>query len=528
MWKILGFLVLLSSVFPHLVAAKSLTPLEKALQAIAQKEKQTVQAQGTTPTVKPRFWKPNEQNGNSPEAQENSDTAQSALILEKVMTMAKGIYPCGVSKTADPMAVDPFGLTATATAETITLTWSNTGTAYKEFVGYWVRKAITDETMCAAGNTPQAKASYLDASVKAKTQYIYQVTALDSKGQTLVASWPVVMQLAPPVPPEVPAEIKSTVHEERVQLQWKKAKRTSHDVQGYLIYRSLPGEKEKVCLTNSPVAKAEYYDDTGTTKILYEYQIATVDNRGQTSAVSTTVTAFARSRSRNGLILMSTAYRGMGRTDTGFTGDLQFAYYIGTLYGKQDEELSPLALYLDPISLWLLTGDVKFTFITEEHFPVAVAAGGKGGVLLFAGQQSASGGSFTFSEKSELDYIWGAYTGLSKSIGDFGIHGGYLFGSMGDPIFYLSKYMRHEENERTRNVFYAGFDFPIIRRMNAALEIMYPVNAKLESDQHPVLVNLHIDRLFNFDISYLRWDQGWAFLGYFNIRFTVYPGEWNK
>jgi hypothetical protein len=525
MWRVLGLVVLFCAVVSQLAVAKPLTPLEKAMKAIAEKENQTEQAQGTTPTAKTYFWMP----GQSSDTQGNSATAQPALTVEHVMTMAKGIYPCGVSTTADPLAVDPFALTSTATAEFIRLSWSNTGTAYKTFGGYLIHKAIAEETMCAAINTPQATASYQDATVTAKTKYVYQVTALDTKGQTLVASWPIVTQLAPSVPPDVPTELKTSVREERLQLQWKPVKRTSHDVQGYLIYRSKPNEKIKDSLNNSPVAKAEYYDSSGKLGELYEYQIATVDTRGQTSAVSTTVTGFARPRSRNGLVLMSTAYRGMGLTkDVGFTGDMQFTYYIGTLYGEQDEELSPLGLYLDPISLWLLTADLKYTFFTEEHFPVAAAAGGKGGALLFAGQQSSSSGTFSFSEKSELDYIWGAYASLSRSFGDLGIHGGYLFGSMGDPIYYLSKFMRYEENERTRNLFFAGVDFPITRRMNVALEIMYPLNANLESDQHPVLVNLHVDRLLNFDISYLHWDQGWAFLGYFNIRFTVYPSDWKK
>ncbi|MBN1595897.1 hypothetical protein JW933_08230, partial [candidate division FCPU426 bacterium] len=279
-------------------------------------------------------------------------------------------------------------------------------------------------------------------------------------------------------------------------------------------------------LTNSPVAKNEYYDETGEVGKTYLYQVAAVDSWGITGAASTSVTGYARPRSRNGLVLMSTGYRGMGRRDTGLNFDMQFTYYIGTLYGEQSEDLSPLPLYLDPISVWLLSGDAKYTFIDEDHFPLTAAVGGKSSILLFAGQQSSSSGSFTFSEKSEVDYVWGGYLGLSRSLGEVGVHAGYVFGSMGDPIFYLSKYMLYGEAERTRNLFYCGVDFPIVRRMNVAMEVVYPLDATLQSQQHPVLVNLHVDRLFNFDIAYLHWDQGWAFLGYFNIRFTLFPSAW--
>jgi len=525
------------------VLARELTPIEKALRALGQKEKQSYQAVGTTPTAQAQFCLPDCLSGNTQtafsaqiiDAGTNSVTVTHAGISSSgntenaQMVLPGGIYPS--QETALDTAgetSDAFGLTASATAEIITLFWSNTGTAYQDFAGYLICKAEIGQKMFPLNNTPQAFVTYQDATVTAKTQYIYQVSALDAKGATLVASRPVLVSLLPSLLPNIPQELKATTQEERVLLKWKKAVKTSHDIGGYLVFRSLPPKENWTCLTRIPVTKEEYYDETGVPGVQYNYQVVTVDTRGHTSAASASVVGLARPRSRNGLILMSTAYRGMGLANTGFTGDLQFTYYIGTLYGEQNEELSPLPLYLDPISLWLLSADIKYTFLTESQLPLAVAAGAKGSILLFAGQQSTSAGSFTFSEKSELDYVWGGYMSLSRSFGDYGIHGGYLLGSVGDPIFYLSKYMRYGETERTRNLFYIGMDFPIVHRMNAAWEILYPLDTALISKQHPILLNFHIDRLFNFDISYLHWDQGWAFLGYFNIRFTLYPGAWNN
>jgi hypothetical protein len=87
-------------------------------------------------------------------------------------------------------------------------------------------------------------------------------------------------------------------------------------------------------------------------------------------------------------------------------------------------------------------------------------------------------------------------------------------------MYYLSKYL---EPSSTNSLVYAGLDFPIVRRMNMAVEVLYPMANSGQASQHPIVVNTHIDRLFNFDVSYLHWDQGWALLGYFNLRFTLFP-----
>jgi hypothetical protein len=249
--------------------------------------------------------------------------------------------------------------------------------------------------------------------------------------------------------------------------------------------------------------------------------VATVDAWGVTGEAGTTVSAYARERSRSGLVLMYTAYRGLGRKDQGFNGDMQFTYFIGTLYGDQSKELSAEPLYLDPISLWLLTADLKYTALTDPAYPVALAVGAKGSLALFAGQQNSTGGSFTFTQKSTFTTLWGSYLALSRSFGNLGVHTGYLAGTEGNVLYYLSKYLQPSP---TDGLVYAGLDFPLIRRMNVALEVLYPTASGMVS-QHPLVINTHVDRLFNFDISYLHWDQGWALLGYFNLRFTLYPGS---
>jgi hypothetical protein len=432
--------------------------------------------------------------------------------------------PAAPSKTLAPP--DPLALTLTATADDLALSWSNTATAYTGFKQYLLLKRnLTRESLPPVLFTT-ASNFYRDATVTPKEVYAYQVAALDAAGTTLLAAVPLLSttvqgQLSPYQPPNPPLEVELTPEEERIKLRWKPPSFSQHPVAAYQVFRAASPEDAGDLINIRPLEKTEFADESGEIGRTYFYTVRALDAVGLTSNASVAVFGQARERNRSGLILASTAYRGFDTRRLGLTADLQFTYFIGTLYGQQAASLSPLALYLDPISLWLLSADAKYTLVNETAWPLALAAGGKVSLQLFAGQQSQTGGSFTFSDKSELDYVWAGYLAASRSFGSLGMHAGYMYGPYGNPLFYLSKYI---ETESMRQMVYVGSDFPIVRRMNVALEILYPMNPEFNSRQHPVLINAHVDRLFNFDIAYLHWDQGWAFLGYFNLRFTVFPG----
>lgn len=492
--------------------ARPLSPMEKAWKAICDRAR----AEGDTMTAQACALY--DSSGNSRGALALARTGPpSALVNSPAASVAAA---AGQTQTAEAaLPPDPLGFRVSPTAEEILLSWSNTPSAK----GFWILKARGEEPLASQNTVLATINTYRDTTVTPQAGYRYQIVAQDIWGNTRLASRVLTASLVPSQPPSPPADYSVSSEDERVRLQWKPGPRTSHDLKGYWIYRTPLGSETRELVNVTPVAKTDYSDSQGVLFQKYQYQVQAVDTWGNTGEPSIPLPGFARPRSRSSLILASTAYRGLGRQDeNGFTGDLQFAYYIGTLYGQQDPELSKQALYLDPISLWLLLADLKYTLFTESQFPLSVAAGAKGGVSLFAGQQSSSGGSFTFSDKSQLNPIWGGYVSFSRSLGNWGVHGGYLRGTFGDTVFFLSKYL---EAESGPSCFYAGTEFPLARRMNVALEVLYPLDAQFQSRQHPCLVNLHVDRLFNFDIGYLHWDRGWAVLGYFNLRFTLFPGS---
>jgi hypothetical protein len=519
--RVLAFL-LAGLVLAPLAAAQELTPLEKAMRALAKKQ---------------RSWSVENASGVTSTAQASALTALAivsslgnTLLVQSAgagtATAQAGIETAGTpSGATGPMPeakADPLQLIATAGTDTISLSWSNTTSAWSGFAGYRVLRSQAGSEWTPLLPAVQKFASYLDLSPTAATDHFYQVLSVDAQGVTLCASLEVTARLRPAEPPAAPSEVQASAEDERVRVSWKPAQQGSRDLGGYVVWRAPETGGEELLLAVTPTARNEYYDEALVPTQNYRYRVAAVDVRGLTGTVSAQAIGHARARNRDSLVLMSTAYRGLGLRDTGFTGDLQFTYYIGTLYGEQDPELSKAATYLDPISLWLLNGDVKYTALVDPESPVAVAVGARGALQLFAGQQSTTGGQFTFSSKSTFQTLWGTYLSLSRSFGNWGVHAGYLLGTIGDSIYYLSKYI---EPAPTRNLISLGVDLPLFRRMNASLEVLLPLDDHLQSSQHPLLINAHVDRLLNFDVAYLRWDQGWALLGYFNIRFTVFPGS---
>ncbi|NTV51831.1 MAG: fibronectin type III domain-containing protein [Candidatus Firestonebacteria bacterium] len=503
--------------------ARELTPLEKALKILAIKNQPPAAAVNTANAAMSQAVLPlgNTSAASAPTAGLGNTAAVAAAQPGGTLTAGSLAGVTATAKSAMLTLADALALTLNPTGEEVVVSWGNTAAGWKDFGGYLLLRGDPDRQLEVRNSLPLATNTYRDVSVTPKTMYLYQVQIVSLSGQVLGASAIENTQLLPSLPPEVPKNPQAADDEERTRILWTAVNRTSHAVAGYAVYRANTDGGEGRWINKKIITKTDFYDDTGEYGRRYAYQVAAVDAWGVTGEAGTTVTAYARRRSRNGLVLMSTAYRGFGRPDVGFNGDMQFTYYIGTLYGEQDKELSGVPLYLDPISLWLLTADVKYTALTDPAFPVAVAVGAKGTLSLFAGQQNSTGGSFTFTQKSTFTTLWGTYLALSRTYGNVGVHTGYMVGTEGNALYYLSKYL---EPSPTRSVLYAGMDFPLIRRMNVALELLYPMGDQGTASQHPVIINTHVDRLLNFDISYMHWDRGWALLGYFNLRFTLFPG----
>ena len=234
----------------------------------------------------------------------------------------------------------------------------------------------------------------------------------------------------------------------------------------------------------------------------------------------------------SGIVLMPTAYRGTGINETGPGLDINAAYIIGRLYGKNTYDWTlEKKDYLDRIGIWLLSADGKLQVQTEGKFRPAVAAGVQG---IFSFRDSSNPTLKTNQDlkvdaKSNNSYA-NAYVAVSKRIGNrFILNAGYSDGDMPKMINSFSEYLSKQAMEQngitgvrgSGGMLFGGMmwlpkpDSPI------SVEFMIPQGAPMS----PKLVNLHLGTLLklNFEISYLKFRGGWDLLGVFQFRYNYWP-----
>jgi hypothetical protein len=235
----------------------------------------------------------------------------------------------------------------------------------------------------------------------------------------------------------------------------------------------------------------------------------------------------------SGIVLMPTAYRGRGKNTIGLGLDINAAYFIGRLYGKNRYEWTvDKTNYLDRVGLWMLMADAKMLIQTEGKLRLAVAAGAQG-VMLFRDSPQPTltqpGASVKVDSKNTVTYT-NAYLVLTKRPHPKVIlSGGYSDGDLPKLLYRLSEFLSNEALELNgikaftvpSGMLFGGFvwlprpDSPI------GLEVMLPQGAP----QNPRLFNLHLGSLLklNFEISYLAYKGGWDALGMFHFRYGYFP-----
>ncbi len=234
----------------------------------------------------------------------------------------------------------------------------------------------------------------------------------------------------------------------------------------------------------------------------------------------------------SGLVLMPTAYKSTGINELGPALDINAAYIIGRLYGRNDYDWTMEDKdYLDRIGLWLLSADGKLLVQTEGKYRPAIAAGVQG---IYSLRDSSNptlktNQDLKINAKSTNGYA-NMFVAMSKRLGrKFIINAGYSDGDMPKMINSLSEYLSVEamaqngitDSRDATGMIFGGMmwlpkpDSPI------SVEFMIPQG----SPMHPRLVNLHLGSMLklNFEISYLKFKGGWDLLGIFQFRYNYWP-----
>jgi len=240
----------------------------------------------------------------------------------------------------------------------------------------------------------------------------------------------------------------------------------------------------------------------------------------------------------SGLVMMPTAYRARGKNAIGLGLDLNAAYFIGRLYGKNKLNWTiEKTNYIDRIGLWLLSADSKMQVQTEGKYRPAMAAGVQGIFKFRDAPQPPINGTFNLTVKAtgnKTETFANAYMVLTKRLHPkFIVNAGYSDGDMPKVIYGLSEFLSRESINQTNNrsltapiniptgMLFGGIMWMPSLNTPLALEVMVPQGAPMQ----PKLFNLHLGSLLklNFEISYLTFKGGWDLLGMFQFRYNFLP-----
>lgn len=195
----------------------------------------------------------------------------------------------------------PKNLVALGGDGQVSLTWDpvttkTDGGKHEGFVGYNVYRGPApgrreDKPL---NREPLRTTSYKDTAVVNGTTYYYTVRAVDSPALPWRESLDSAEAPATPkdmTPPARPSGLTVVPGVGRIFLTWNENKEA--DVTGYLVYRSTKSGREYVKLTDKPIRRTTFSDETVKPGTLYYYVVTAVDGAGNESARSKELNATA-------------------------------------------------------------------------------------------------------------------------------------------------------------------------------------------------------------------------------------------
>ncbi len=188
----------------------------------------------------------------------------------------------------------PKNLSAVAGDSSVELAWDavttkSDGSAHQGFVGYNVYRGTAPGREAEAPITmePVRTPSYRDLTAVNGTAYYYRVRAVDSPVVPWKESLDSAEVSATPkdvTPPDPPTGITVVPGIGRVFLTWKENR--EKDLEGYYVYRASRIGGEYTRLTEKPVKRSTYSDETVKQGMTYYYVITAVDKTGNESGRS--------------------------------------------------------------------------------------------------------------------------------------------------------------------------------------------------------------------------------------------------
>ena len=178
----------------------------------------------------------------------------------------------------------PKGLDATATHDSVTLTWDDPND--ESITGYVIlrRVRVNDQGgdfSVLVANTGSAATTYTDNDVAASTTYTYRIKAINGAGTSERSRWVHIDTPAPPVPDQ-PTGLEATATHDSVTLTWDDPGDDS--ITGYVILRRVrvndTGGDFSVLIANTGSAATTYTDNEVAASTTYTYRIKAINEHG--------------------------------------------------------------------------------------------------------------------------------------------------------------------------------------------------------------------------------------------------------
>ena len=201
---------------------------------------------------------------------------------EETLTSAATDVVAGAQPTEPP--AKPTGLEATATHDSVTLTWDDPGD--DTITGYVILRRIPGVDPqghfdVLVANTGTAATTYTDDTVAAETRYTYRIKAINGAGTSERSRWYHIDTPEAPVP-DKPTGLEATVSHGQVVLTWDDPGDDS--ITGYVILRRVrvnnTGGDFDVLVADTGSAATTYTDDTVAAEIRYTYRIKAINEHG--------------------------------------------------------------------------------------------------------------------------------------------------------------------------------------------------------------------------------------------------------
>ncbi|HOK41140.1 MAG TPA: hypothetical protein PLD27_08910 [bacterium] len=212
---------------------------------------------------------------------------------------------------------------------------------------------------------------------------------------------------------------------------------------------------------------------------------------------------------RSGIVLLPTGYRGEPAT-TGFNFDLIITPIVGELIGKRKNDPNKNIIWTNAGFAQLITGDLKYTFFSEQYKRPALSTG-----FLYTFALSWSS-----EEKIERPSTFsGFYLSTSKSYlrsKNGRLHFGLLTNGYAKGFSYLTDYYLPNSGF----LVFLGTDIDFTKKWGLFLELAKPISDK----QNSILMNFRIKgSLPLLTASLINTNDGLSLIVFMNLRLTLFP-----